>query len=74
MEEMKAMSIVSQLSTSAPFSALQQIPSSELSDADSVLSFSTSGSIPRVPESPVKLESLDSLSRLGSSLPSELLF
>ena len=40
-----------------------------------ILSFSTSGSIPRIPESPVKLESLvDSLSRLGSSLSSESLF
>jgi len=67
-------SIVSQLSTSAPFSALQQIPSSELSDSCSILSFSTSGSVPRVPESRVKLESLDLLSRLGSNLSSESLF
>jgi len=68
-------SIVSKFSASALFSALQQIPSLELSDSDSVLSFSTSGSIPRIPESPVKLESLvDSLSRLGSSLSSESLF
>jgi len=68
-------SIVSKSSTSALFSALQQILSSELSDSDFVLSFSTSGSVPRVPESPVKLESLvNSLSRLGSSLSSESLF
>jgi len=67
-------SIVSQSSTSAPFSAPQQIPSSELSDSCSVLSFSTSSSIPRVPESPVKLESLDSLSGLGSNLSLESLF
>jgi len=70
-------SIVSKSSTSALFSAPQQIPLSELSDSDSdsVLSCSTSGSIPRIPESPVKLESLvDSLSRLGNSLSSESLF
>jgi len=67
-------SIVSK-SSSVLFSALQQIPSSELSDSDSVLSFSTSGSVPRVPESPVKLESLvDSLSGLGSNLSSESLY
>jgi len=68
-------SIVSKSSASALFSALQQIPSSELSDSDSVLSFSTSSSVPRVPESPVKLELLvDSLSGLGNSLSSESLF
>jgi len=68
-------SIVSELSTSALFSALQQISLSELSDSDSVLSFSTSGSISSVPESPVKLKSLvDSLSRLGGNLSSESLF
>jgi len=68
-------SIVSKSSTSALFSAPQQILSSELSDSDSVLSFSTSGSVPRVPESPVKLESLvDSLSGLDSSVSSESLF
>ena len=68
-------SIVSKSSTSALFSAPQQIPSLELSDSDSVLSFLTSGSISRVPESLVKLESLvDSLSRLGSSLSLESLF
>jgi len=67
-------SIVSK-SSSVLFSALQQISLLELSDSDSVLSFSTSGSILRVPESPVKLESLvDSLSRLGSSISSESLF
>jgi len=59
----------------ASHSAPQQIPSSELSDSDSVLSFSTSGSVPRVLESPVKLESLvDLLSGLGSSVSSESLF
>jgi len=68
-------SIVSKSSTSVLFSALQQIPSSELSDSDSVLSFSTSGSVSRVPKSPVKLESLvDLLSGLGSSLSLESLF
>jgi len=68
-------SIVSKSSTSALFFAPQQTLSLELSDSDSVLSSSTSGSIPRVPESPVKLESLvDSLSGLGSSLSSESLF
>ena len=68
-------SIVSKSSTSALFSTLQQILSLELSDSDSVLSFSTSGFVPRVPESPVKLELLvDSLSGLGSSLSSESLF
>ena len=68
-------SIVSKSSTSALFSAPQQIPLSELSDSDSVLSFSTSGSIPRVPKSPVKLESLvDSLSGLRSIVSSESLF
>jgi len=67
-------SIISK-SSSALFSTPQQIPSSELSDSDSVLSCSTSGSVPRVPESPVKLESLvDSLSGLGNSLSSESLF
>jgi len=67
-------SIVSK-SSSVLFSAPQQILSSELSDSDSVLSFLTSGSIPRVPESLVKLELLvDSLSRLGSSLSLESLF
>jgi len=67
--------IASKSSTSVLFSAPQQIPSSELSDSDSVLSFSTSGSVSRVPKSPVKLESLvDSLSGLGSSLSSESLF
>jgi len=67
-------SIVSK-SSSVLFSALQQILSSELSNSDSVLSFLTSGSISRVPKSPVKLESLvDSLSGLGSSLSSESLF
>ena len=66
-------SIVSKSSTSALFSTPQQIPLSELSD--SVLSFSTSGSVPRVSESPVKLKSLvNSLSRLGSSLSLESLF
>ena len=49
--------------------------SSELSDSDSVLSSSTSGSISRFPESPVKLELLvDSLSGLGNSSSSESLF
>jgi len=68
-------SIVSKSSASALFSASQRIPSSELSDSDSVLSFLNSGSVPRVPESPVKLESLvDSLSGLGNSLSLELLF
>jgi len=53
----------------------QQIPLLELSGSDSVLSFSTSGSVPRVLKSLVKLESLvDSLSRLGSSLSLESLF
>jgi len=67
-------SIVSK-SSSVLFSALQQILSSELSNSDSVLSFLTSGSVSRVPKSPVKLESLvDSLSGLGSSLSSESLF
>jgi len=68
-------SIVSQSSISAPFSALQQILSSELSNSCSVLSSSTSGSVPRVPESPVKLESpVNSLSGLGSSLSLESLY
>jgi len=68
-------SIVCKFSASALFSAPQQIPSLELSDSDSVLSFSTSSSVPRVPESPVKLESLvDLLSGLGNSLSSESLF
>jgi len=68
-------SIVSKSSTSALFSAPQQILLSELSDSDSVLSFSTSSSVPRVPESPVKLELLvDSLSGLDSSVSSESLF
>ena len=68
-------SIVSKSSTSALFSAPQQIPLSELSDSDSVLSFSISGSVPKVPESPVKLEPLvDSLSELGNSLSSESLY
>jgi len=67
--------IASKSSTSALFSAPQQIPSSELSDSDSVLSFSISGSVPKVLESPVKLESLvDSLSELGNSLSWGLLF
>jgi len=67
-------SIVSK-SSGVLFSAPQQILLSELFDSDSVLSFSTSGSVPRVLKSPVKLESLvDSLSRLGSSLSSESLF
>jgi len=67
-------SIVSKPS-SVLFSAPQQILSSELSDSDSVLSFLTSGSVPRVRESPVKLESLvDSLSGLGSSVSLESLF
>jgi len=67
-------SIVSK-SSSVLFSAPQQIPSSELSDSDSVLSCPTSGSVLRVSKSLVKLELLvDSLSRLGSSLSSELLF
>ena len=62
-------------SFSALFSAPQQILLSEHSDSDSVLSFSTSGSIPSVPESPVKLKLLvDLLFGLGSSLFSELLF
>jgi len=68
-------SIVSKSSTSALFSAPQQISLLELSDSDSVLSCLTSGSVPRVPESPVKLESLvDSLSGLGSNLSLESLF
>ena len=68
-------SIVSNSSASALFSAPQQITSLELSDSDSVLSSSTSGFVPRVPESPVKLESLvDSLSGLGDSLSSESMF
>ena len=68
-------SIVSKSSTSAPFPTLQQIPSLELSDSDSVLSFLTSRSVPRVPESPVKLELLvDSISGLSSNLSSESLF
>jgi len=68
-------SIVSQSSTNALFYALQQIPSLELADSCSVLSFSTSGSIPRVPESSVKLKSLiNSLSGLGSNFSSELLY
>ena len=67
--------LVSKSSTSALFSAPQQIPSLELSDSDSVLSFSTSSSVSRVPKSPVKLESLvNSLSGLGSSLSLESLF
>jgi len=69
-------SIVShQSATSAPFSVLQHVLSSESSDSDSVLAFSTSGFVPEVLESPVKLESLvDSLSRLGSNLSSKSLF
>jgi len=68
-------SIVCQLSTSAPSSAPQQIPLSELSDSHSVLSFSTSGSVSEVPESSAKLESLEgSLSRLGSSFSLESLY
>ena len=68
-------SIVSKSSTSALFSALQQILSSRLSDSASVLSFSTSGSGLGTPESPVKLESLvDLLSRLGSNYSLESLF
>jgi len=68
-------SIVSESSTSAPFSAPQQIPSSELSDSYSALSFSTSGSVSEVPEYSAKLESLeDSFSGLGNSLSSESLF
>jgi len=68
-------SIVSQSSTSAPFSAPQQIPLLELSDSYSVLSFSTSSSVSEVPESSVTLELLeDLLSGLGSSLSSESLF
>jgi len=68
-------SIVCQSSTSAPYSALQQLLSSELSDSHPVLSFSTSGSVSEIPESSAKLESLeDSLSGLGSSFSSELLY
>jgi len=67
-------SIVSKSSASALFSAPQQTSSSELSDSDSVLSFSTSSSVPKVPESPVKTESLDSLSGLGDNLSSESLY
>jgi len=67
-------SIVSQSATSAPFSTPQQILLLELSDSDSILSFLTSSSVPRVPESLVKLESLDSLSGLGSNLSSESLY
>jgi len=68
-------SIVSQLSTSALSSAPQQIPSSELSDSHSALSFSTFSSVSEVPESSAKHESLvDSLSGLGSSLSSESLY
>ena len=67
-------SIVSKSSASALFSAPQQTSSSELSDSDSVLSFSTSGSVPKVLESPVKTESLDSLSGLGDNLSSESLY
>ena len=71
----KSGTISHQSATSAPFSALQHVLSSESSDSDSVLSFSTSGSVPEVPESPVKLESpVDSLSRLSSNLSSESLF
>jgi len=67
-------SIVSK-SSSVLFSTPHQIPSVELSDSDSVLSFSISGSIPKVLESLVKLESLvDSLSGLGSNLSSESLY
>jgi len=63
--------IVSKSFTSAPFSALQQILLSELSDS----AFLISGSGPRISESLVKLESLvDSLSGLGSNLSSESLF
>jgi len=68
-------SIVSQLSTSAPSFAPQQILSSELSDSRSALSFSTSGSVSEVPESSAKLELLeDSLSRLGSNLSLESMY
>jgi len=68
-------SIVSQSATSALLSAPQQILSSELSNSDFVLSFSTSSSVSRFLESPVKLESLvDLLSRLDSSLSSESLY
>ena len=67
-------SIVSRVATSAPFPTPQQILSSELSDSDSVLSFSTSGSVPKVPESSVKPESLDSLSGLGDNLSSKSLY
>ena len=71
----KSGTISHQSATSAPFSTPQHVLSSESSDSDSVLSFSTSGSIPGVPESSVKLESLiDSRSRLGSNLSSESLF
>ena len=67
-------SIVSK-SSSVLFSTPQQIPLLELSGSDSVLSFLTSGSVPRVLKSLVKLESLvDSLSGLGSSLSLESLF
>ena len=51
-------SIVSKSSTSALFSALQQILLLELSDFASVLCFSTSGSNSRISEPPVKLKSL----------------
>jgi len=63
-------SIVShQSATSALFSAPQHVLSSESSDSNSVLSFSTSSPVPEVSESPV-----DSLSRLDSNLSSESLF
>jgi len=68
-------SMVSESSTSALSSAPQQIPSSELSNSHSVLSFSTSGSVSEVPKSSTKLESIEgSLSGLGNSLSSELLY
>jgi len=68
-------SIVSKLSTSAPFSALQQILLSELFDSASVLLSSTSSSDPGIPESPVKLKLLVNLfSGLGSNLSLESLF
>ena len=67
-------SIVSK-SSSVLFSALQQILSSELFDSDSDLSFSTSGSVPKILKPPVELKSLvDLLSGLGNSLSSESLF
>jgi len=68
-------SIVSESSTSAPFSIPQQIPLSELSDSYFALSFSTSSSVSEVPEPSVKLGSLvNSLSGLGGNLSSESLY